>query len=197
MVLRKNAPTASPNLGAASSRPRRHASETISAMPTQPVPIVLNETDLIRTNPPSSGATDVALHDAPTRLLHAIPRPAAEALTTSGVQDLREENTALRSERDELLAQVARLTQESTTLRDIQKQLQREMELLMPWLPEQGASSVNVRRSDLLRLVRLLSESLKKSAQTARSADLEKTRQILGEATSTLAELRKLLGLAA
>jgi predicted nucleic acid-binding Zn-ribbon protein len=54
---------------------------------------------------------------------------------SAAYEQLYAENALLRSERDSLRSSVERLQKELTAVSELLAQQQREMELLLPWLP--------------------------------------------------------------
>ena len=147
----------------------------------------------------------VAFHDRPTMLLPTISVPDGLAVTADEIsaelfvepQDgIADEVAKLRKERDELREQVASLEQELATQREQLVDKQREMELLLPWLPtEDSVQGSTVSCSEVLKRIEPLRDLIKRAnSPSGRMSDHDKVRWLLADAESAITALRKLCG---
>lgn len=83
----------------------------------------------------TAGHSGIAFHAAPTQLLPIITLDEQDVTDSAAYEQLYAENALLRSERDSLRSSVERLQKELTAVSELLAQQQREMELLLPWLP--------------------------------------------------------------
>lgn len=153
----------------------------------------------------ADATNEVALHQRPTLLLPTISASDRVEETSDEIsaelvvepQDgLAEEVVTLRRERDELYGRVATLQKELATEREQRIDQQREMELLLPWLPTSDeAPFPTVSCSEVLKRIEPLRELIKRAnSPSGRMSDQDKVRWLLIDAESVVTELRKLCG---
>lgn len=180
-------------------------SATIHSKETQTLEHV--QTEHARTRALQQALTDatprVAFHDRPTMLLPTISVRDGLTMTTDEIsaeliiepQDgLADEVARLHKERDELQKRMASLEQELATQREQLVDKQREIKLLLPWLPtEDSVQGSTVSCSEVLKRIEPLRDLIKRAnSPSERMSDHDKVRWLLADAESAITALRKL-----
>jgi len=151
----------------------------------------------------ADASNHVALHERPTLLLPTIAVRDGVAVTVDEISaelvvepedGLAVEIAELHKERDALRGKVASLEQELAIQRDHLIDKQREMELLLPWLPtEDAAQTSRVSCSEVLQRIQPLRDLIKLvSSPSGTMSDQDKLRWLLRDAESVVTGLRTL-----